>query len=367
VRVGIVGRGLAGSLLAWRLAQAAPGWHIDLIGRVGGADATTASGGAVRSFELHPEQRRLALLSMAELVSSPTLRDWAGFRQIRAVYLSLDHATVGVAAKEIETYLPGSVQVLSPAELAHDGWANLTGEESALCEQNAGSVSPARLRDCALADAGESPRVQVQAGTIESVVQRDNGLLQCAMHGQRREYDAVVVAAGAWTSQLFQRWRLPAAGHRVKSIQYSVFATGSWQPPQFVDEIGGVFGLPMPDNELLLGAPSQEWDVDPDQPPVTAALHRLAADRARARFPGLELGGVRRQVGSADCYSDRPYLSLRRVAVDDHQLFTFSGGAGGSAKTVLAASALAASRLMALDRFEAEPLSTGEVEVHHDR
>jgi len=128
----------------------------------------------------------------------------------------------------------------------------------------------------------------------------------------------------------------------VKSIQYSVHATGPWRPPQFVDEITGVFGLPRPGAELLIGAPSDEWGVDPDRPPVTPRLHETAADRVRARFPGLSLGPVVRRVASADCYSDPPFLSLQRIS---DQLFTFSGGAGGSAKTALAASTLAADHL----------------------
>nr|MDQ2814655.1 FAD-binding oxidoreductase [Actinomycetota bacterium] len=89
MRVLVVGGGLAGSLLAWRLAQR-PGITIDLVtGRAGrgGADATAASGGAVRAYDAWPEQCELAVASLAELLASPVLRQWAAYRETGFAYL----------------------------------------------------------------------------------------------------------------------------------------------------------------------------------------------------------------------------------------------------------------------------------------
>lgn len=372
MRAGIVGGGLAGALLAWRLAQAAPGWRVDLFAaRPPGLDATSASGGAVRAFETGAEQRRLALDSMVELLHSPVLREWAGYRPVDAVYLSREPTTVHTAASEIEARLPGSVDLPGPDELAAAGWARLDGDEVAIRERRAGAISPARLRAAAIADVRH--RVTVRTEAVDAVTARPDGLIACAVADRSHEYDAVVVAAGAWTAGLLGRSGLPAPEYRTKSIQYTVYPTGDWQPPQFVDEVTGVYGLPQADSGLLLGVPTQEWDVDPDHPPLTPALQAGAAEKVRTRFPALRLGPARRRVGSADCYGDRPVLALRGIGRGDHLLYTFSGGAGGSAKTALAASELAATRLLELARpagsdvtgqaVNANPSSNREVET----
>jgi glycine/D-amino acid oxidase-like deaminating enzyme len=141
-----------------------------------------------------------------------------------------------------------------------------------------------------------------------------------------------------------------AAGYRTKSIQYGVYPVDGWRPPQFSDEVTGLYGRPTTldgtDGGLLLGLATDLWDVDPARPPVTPALHDTAVQLARARFPRLRLGAAVRHVGSVDCYADRPILALRPVLDTDHRLFTFSGGAGGSVKTALAASHRAAIQLV---------------------
>ena len=154
----------------------------------------------------------------------------------------------------------------------------------------------------------------------------------------------VVLAVGAWTPAVLAAAGLPAAGYRTKSIQYVVHRVGGWRPPQFVDGVTGLFGRPTADGGLLLGLPTERWDVEPDRPPLDPALPESAAELARARFPALRLGAGGRPVHSCDCYAGDPGLALRRV-VDAHPLFTFTGGAGGSAKTALAASARAAVQL----------------------
>jgi len=57
---------------------------------------------------------------------------------------------------------------------------------------------------------------------------------------------------------------------------------------------------------------------------------------------------VRRSTASsaADCYCDPPILRLRGLADAAPSLLTFTGGSGGSVKTVFAASRLAAAQLV---------------------
>jgi glycine/D-amino acid oxidase-like deaminating enzyme len=358
VRACIVGGGLAGSLLAWRLAGAS-GWDIDLVlGPRRTPDATAASGGAVRAYERLPEQRRLATLSMAELLSSGTLRRWAGYRQVGSVYLRRDARAVGGELAEIARALPGSARLVPSTRFAVLGWRGLPPGVTAVVETRAGYVSPDRLREAVLADAARRG-VAIRPAAASEVIPGRCGLVGCAVAGQRREYDVVVVAAGAWTATVLRASGLPSDGYRTKSIQYAVFRTGRWRPPAFVDESTGLYGRPYGADGVLLGVPTDRWDVDPDRPPRSPAARATAVRLARARFPRLRIGPAVREVCSADCYCDQPLLALRPV-VDSHQLFSFSGGSGGSVKTALAASHQAAIQLVDNRRFVSRLLSDAE-------
>jgi glycine/D-amino acid oxidase-like deaminating enzyme len=378
VRVLVIGGGLAGSLLAWRLAQR-PGTAVEVrtghagvggAGGVGGADATAASGGAVRAYDTLPEQRGLAIASLVELLGSRVLRAWAGYRETGFAYLRHGAATPGADAAlaaelaEIERALPGSADLTSPTEAfgafgasgvsgafggqgGGPGWA---GDDTRVVvrERRAGQTSPGGLRDAVLADLAARPRAVLRDAPLDR--------LTAAIAG---EYDAVVLAAGAWTPALLRASGLPAGGYRTRSIQYTVYDAGPVRPPAFTDEETGLYGLPTADGGLLLGVPTREWDVPPgatsatlsrpgqpasrqDQPASRAdQATRLAAEC----FPRLKLGDARRRVGAADCYCDPPVLALRRVSGPVPRLFTFTGGSGGCAKSALAASQRAAGQL----------------------
>ncbi|HZB49346.1 MAG TPA: FAD-dependent oxidoreductase [Mycobacteriales bacterium] len=337
MRACIVGGGLAGSVLAWRLSRSA-GWEVALVAAGRGGDATAASGGAVRAYEEDPGQRRLAAASLAELLASPTLRDWSGYRETGSVCLRADRAGLADAVEDIEAVLPGSVDVATAEELARDGWAGLPAGAVGLRERRAGHLSPARLRDAVLADC--RPRVSISDRRVSTVQPRPDGLVRCA----GADYDVAVLATGPWTPAVLAAAGLPAGGYRTKAIQYAVHRAGGRPPPQFVDGLTGLFGRPTADGGLLLGLPTDRWDVDPDRPVADPALPPAAAALVRSRFPALRLGPGAPPVAASDCYAETAGLALRRV-VDTHPVFTFTGGGGGSAKTVLAAGARAALEL----------------------
>jgi glycine/D-amino acid oxidase-like deaminating enzyme len=353
VRIRVVGGGLAGSALAWRLAQR-PAVRVELMtGRAGStpaadapvapADATAASGGAVRAYDALPEQRELAIASLVELLASPVLREWAQYRETGFAYLRAPladpagEADLATAMAEIERELPGSAELTSPAEAfgARDGGPGWAGDQTMVVirERRAGCTSPHRLREAVLADLAARPQAEVRDDPLDALG-TDPG----------RGFDAVVLAVGAWTPGLLRASGLPADDYRTRSIQYTVYDTGPAQPPAFADERTGLYGLPTADGGLLLGVPTTEWGAPPGITPVTRlARHELAQELADGCFPGLKLGSVRRRVGAADCYCDPPVLALREIG---DRVYTFTGGSGGCAKSVLAASRRAAQSLV---------------------
>jgi glycine/D-amino acid oxidase-like deaminating enzyme len=331
VRVCVAGGGLAGSLLAWRLAQR-PGIEVDLLTGPGGVtDATAASGGAVRAYDPLPRQRELAIASLTELLASPVLRQWANYRETGFAYLRDAGADLADEVAEIERELPGSAELTTPAEVfaAEDGRPGWTGQSHvvAVRERRAGYLSPAALRQAVIDDLAGRPGTRVRAAALDTAV----------------GYDAIVLAAGAWTPGLLRALGRPAEEYRTRSIQYAVYDAGPWYPPGFADETTGLYGRPTADGGLLLGVPTTEWDVPPGASPVTRSWPDRALRLAAECFPLLKLGQARRQVGAADCYCDPPVLALRQVAPG---LFTFTGGSGGCAKSALAASERAAGELL---------------------
>jgi glycine/D-amino acid oxidase-like deaminating enzyme len=335
----VAGGGLAGSLLAWRLAQR-PGTEVDLMtaGRPA-ADATAASGGAVRAYERWPAQRELAIASLTELLASPILRQWGGYRETGFACIREPGADLPGALAEIDRELPGSAELISAAEAfrAEDGSPAWAGQDSgvAVRERRAGYISPGRLRDAVIEDFGARADARVRQEAFGA------GL-------GTRGYDAVVLAAGPWTTRLLPELGLPAGGYRTRSIQYTIYDAGPWRPGGFTDDRTGLYGRPDADGGLLLGVPTTEWDVPPDAAQVTGAWHDQARQLAAGCFPLLKLGRARQRVAAADCYCDPPILALRELDGQAPRTFTFTGGSGGCVKTALAASQRAAGQLQAL-------------------
>lgn len=333
MRFGVVGGGLAGALLAWRLAQATD-TRVDVIaGEHTTSDATAASGGIVRAYESDAEQRGLAFASLTELFASPLLREWSGYYEVGSTYVRAGLDGMDTAVSEIEQHFPGSARIVAAEELETLGWFDLPDGATAIVERAAGAISPERLRQSVLTDLRGRSNVRLRAERAGSLVNLS------------RDYDALVLAVGAWTPDLLRDAGLATDAYRGKSIQYTVYETDGWRPTTFVDDITGLYGKPTVDGGVLIGVPTDQWDVDPGRGVPTSKLHEAAVETASKRFRWLRLGSVRTRMNATDCYTDPPILRLRRVGTD-RNMFTFTGGSGGAAKTALAASARAADELV---------------------
>jgi glycine/D-amino acid oxidase-like deaminating enzyme len=385
VRVCIAGGGLAGSLLAWRLAQR-QGVDVHLfLGQDGGRDATSASHGAVRGYESLPRQRELAIASMAELLASPVLRAWGDYRRTGFVYLPGGDGQSGgagdpgggeslaAAVAEIERQLPGSAELTTAGAAfqaaAGPGGAGRGGGQGrvwagppdavAVVERQSGYLSPARLRDAVLTDLDRLGGT-IAAAALTALRAPPAGRpapVRVTSAGTTTEHDRVVLAAGAWTAGLLSELGLPAAGYRTKTIEYGIYPVGRYCPPGFADVATGLFGKPA-EGGLLLGVPTTGWDVPPGGPAADPRCHERALELAALLFPRLRLGPALVRMCGVDCYCDPPVLCLRPVAADLPGVLTFTGGSGGAAKTVLAASRQAAAELCEPGPL-AEPVGMG--------
>jgi hypothetical protein len=347
-----------------------------------GGDATAASGGLVRAFESDPAACRVAAASLAELRASATLRGWAGYREIGAVYLLPPGDDPAGCVRIVDELLPGSARVLGRRELtAEYPLRGLAAGTTAVVERHAGYLSPARLRAAVLAELAAGGCV-IRDRAVAAVTATAGGpavrLAGNPVHGHHtahgygvgrghepapgcgpagghhppdshdavRGYDAVVVAAGAWTAGILAAGGLPGDGFRTRQIQYSLHAVRLPELGAFVEHESGFYGRPADGGAFLLGLPSPRWDVTPGAVEADAVLTERVTAYAIRRFGAQLAGPPVRTVASLDCYHQPPGLALRRVLAGT-PVFTFTGGSGGAAKAALAASRTAAAALLA--------------------
>jgi glycine/D-amino acid oxidase-like deaminating enzyme len=347
VRVCIIGGGLAGTLLAWRLRRVSPSSSVDLVLGSGRTDATAVSGGGVRAYETEALARSYATESLNELLASPMLREWSGFRRIGSTYLrpAWPDAEAEVAG------LPDGARLADATELKGLGWAALAQDTLGVLEPYAGHISPDGFRHALLNQlAGES---RVRIVTSEGTLVKTSGgsgassSALCRIGAEAQSYDRIVIATGAWTPQVLATLGLaPEACGDVKAIQYALHPAAGSLPTFFVDDTSGLYGRPISGLVMLLGVPVTEYGGPADGGPHDGALVRLAAELAAQRLPHLRLGPATTVARSADCYR-LPYTLTLRPVEGRRGIFTFTGGSGGSAKTALAASRHAAAQLIA--------------------
>jgi glycine/D-amino acid oxidase-like deaminating enzyme len=343
VRVGIVGAGIAGASLAWRLACEHAGVRVHLFSgeSQGVSDATELSGGLFRGFELDPLSCQEASASLREMLASPVLRKWAGYTEVGSLYLVPDGPPSRELTDTVHAAAPGSLRLMDVHEVsARYGLRGLPPRTVAVHERRAGFVSPARLRSALVADAVRRG-VVLEPGTVTDVTDGPGCRLA---DGRTVGCDAVVVAAGRWTGSVLSASGLPRWPLRTKRIQYGVYPYRGSALPAFIDETSGLYGRGTPDGDVLLGVPDHRWDLAAeDQVPDGELAARVVAAAATRFVPG-RLGPPQRLVVGADSYHPQPGLRLRRVT---DAVYTFAGGSGGSAKTALAAARSAATMLTA--------------------
>jgi glycine/D-amino acid oxidase-like deaminating enzyme len=320
MHLAIVGGGLAGVLLAWRLTRSPHRLRPELYISEPrfGTDATGASGGLIRGFEADPAQCFTAAESLAELLASPVLQAWAGYREVGSVYALRAGTDPGALLMTVAGAVPGSVCLATPSDLVESHpLRQLPGSVVCVIERRAGFLSPECLRTSVLRELANG--LTIHRDTVDSVMP-DPGVR-------------------------LERSDLPTRGLRTRQIQYVACSARLPGVGAFVDETSGLYGRPGQPGTVLLGLPCDRWDTEPDavRPDVDVTARIL--EQAAVLFgTALTSASPDRVVAALDCYTDPPALRLRSV-LPDSPLYTFTGGSGASAKTVLAASRSAAAAL----------------------
>lgn len=337
VRTAVVGGGVAGVMLAMRLRRSRPAAAVTLFVRDDQVtvDATSVSAGMVRGFEPDAEQCCLAAESMAELLADSWFAEQSRYRQIGSLYVLPPGCDPAELVRSVNELLPGS----ATADLAAPRRPPVRSSRTPVVKEKcAGYLSPESLR-CAVLRWLRDHEVDIRVAAVREVT--TDGDVVTVDSGTHR-FDRVVVAAGAWTPALVTERN----GMRTKRIQYAVYSGSVPWLGTFVDENSGLYGRVIDQKSLLLGRSTDEWDVAPDQVSGDPALAvRVGTDAAALFALGSRTLVPNRMYTAADCYVVSGGLKLRPVSGTE-QVFTFTGGSGGAAKTVLAASRRAAVRLL---------------------
>ncbi|MFK8849706.1 NAD(P)/FAD-dependent oxidoreductase [Streptomyces sp. Ac-502] len=346
MRICVVGAGVAGALLAWRLA-AEHGVRVTLLTGAPRPDATAASGGLVRAFERDPEVARLAASSLAELRASRTLRKWSAYRPGTSLYVLAPADGDGHDA--VPDALPPTAERCDRRRLADEfGVQGLPEGAAGVLEPHAGHLSPDGLRRAAVIDL-VARGAEVPSGRLRAVAfDGPEGGVTYRTATQEGTADVLVAATGAWTGRLLRSLGVTAGDTvRTKVVQCAVYRAGGLLPPAFVDETSGLYGRPAGPGRMLLGLPTERWGAEPGAARFLDHEERAVRAAAARRLPGLSLGRLMRPVAAVDAYGPAGRLTLEPVLGAPGRLFTFTGGSGGSAKLALAASREAASGLLA--------------------
>jgi len=294
-RVVVVGAGIVGATAAWQLARR--GVDVDLVESAETGRATSAGAGIVQPWRptaTGPWARYSDLAGhswpdlAAELAADSGLDpSYAG---VGGLTVSRDAAGLQAMVADLETARRargwtglGAVELLAPGEAARR-FPGLDPDLGAVWCAGTGRVDGRLFRDAAVVAAQRAGAVRHpgRAGLT------DTGRVR--IDGRVVEADAVVLAAGAWTTALTAPLGVelalgPMRG-QILHLQVSDAGTARWPTVMTLgEEHGHHYLLAFPGGRVVVGA-TREPDADFDAR-VTAAGQRQVLDAAITLAPGL--------------------------------------------------------------------------------
>jgi D-arginine dehydrogenase len=341
-RIGVIGAGIIGCLVAKELLSAFPDADIIVLDR-----ELAGSGASRRSAGVHFPTGRTA-----------NVRSMASFSQ--SYYEDLHRARPDLPIFPIELYAVSSPEAaesvranfIDPGELCHPAAAG-----SIAADVGAQAVSW-NVPGCQIADVAGlvvalacelRERVQLLEGAAVAAVAERNGHIEVSLaNGQTLAFDKVVLAPGPWVGDEAWRHLTGSLGIRVKKVvafhlDRAVESTSC--ALLFPEE--DAFLVPLPyRGHWLFSYTCTEWDVSPEQ------LHRGVSEAdlrdarhvlvryARELEPALRFGRV-----FCDAYSANREPVVTAVGASGNVVF--AGAANGSGYRLAPAIARAAAHLLA--------------------
>jgi D-amino-acid dehydrogenase len=298
-QVVVVGAGIVGATAAWQLARR--GVHVDLVESEETGRATSAGAGIVQpwrpaatgSWGAYSDHAGATYPQLAADLATDSGRD-PSYAAVGGLTIGRDVAALRAMAEELETARSargwtglGEVEVLEPGA-ATARLPVLGSEFAAVWTGGIGRIDGRLFRDAALVAAG---RAGARHRTGRAVLVADGGRIRgVRVGGELVEADVVVVAAGAWTTELCRPLGLvPALGPmrgQIVHLQLPGAGTGSWPTVMTLgEELGHHYLLSFPGGRVVVGA-TREADAGFDCR-VTVAGQREVLDAALTLAPGL--------------------------------------------------------------------------------
>jgi glycine oxidase len=286
----VIGAGVQGCAVAWRLAQA--GLAVVVLERaIPGAEASSAAGGILSPGVEALEPGPFHDLGRASLARYPAfaaeLEELTGvglaYRTLGTLEVALDdqHARVlaGRAAKLQKAGLP--VTVLDDAQVRKLEPAISPEARGALWFEDEASLDPRQLAR-ALAIAAARAGARFLTGQVRAIRQEGGRVAGVDHESGPVEASSVVLAAGSWSMQVSGHGLPPGAVRPVRG-QIAVFDT---RPPLLARAIfsGHGYLVPRPDGRILCGSTMEEVGFEKA---VTVAGLRHVLDVALGIAPDL--------------------------------------------------------------------------------
>jgi glycine/D-amino acid oxidase-like deaminating enzyme len=301
----VVGGGILGATTFWELARE----ELDVLlldaGSFGGG-STARSAAIVRCHYSNPEVVRMAVRSRDALRQLPLRLDCEPvYRRTGWLFLvdvhDADLAVANVAMQDDEGLESVDVEDLETMLPGIDG----SGIAYAVYEPDSGYADPVATT-IAYIDAGRQAggvaRDHTRVDKIDVARDKVRGV---RVGGELLECDALVLAAGPWSGELFE---LPLEITREQDVVFEA-APEATVPCAVSSQVDRVYMRPDGDGRLLVGRgfPKDYEQVDPHgyDDKVDAAFERDVHDRVAARLPRLaSMRAVEGRVGLYDVTPD---------------------------------------------------------------
>jgi glycine/D-amino acid oxidase-like deaminating enzyme len=341
----VVGGGILGATTFWELARE----EIDVLlleARRFGGGPTAKSAAIVRCHYSNPEVVRMAVRSREALRQLPLRLDCEPVYTRTGWLFLVDEADAQLAVANAEMQEGEGLEAVDVDDL-QDVLPGVeeSGIAYALYEPESGYADPVATTNAYVEAGKRAGGVAREGAAVESFEISGGKLRGVRVGGELLECDALVLAAGPWSSKLFE---LPLEITREQDVVFETEPEATI-PCAVSSQVDRVYLRPAGDGRMLVGRgfPKEYEQVDPDayDEVVDADFEHDVRERVAARLP--RLAGMRAVEGRVGLYDVTPdWHPLLGPVPDVEGLHLATGGSGHCFKLGPAIGELVANELM---------------------